>query len=44
VDLFDEPGSESIRLRAPLAERLRPKTLDEVVGHLTGESSTRSLK
>src|ERR671932_512731 len=40
VDLFDEPGSESLRLRAPLAERLRPKTLDEVVGqaHLTGEN------
>ena len=39
MDLFDEPGSESLRLRAPLAERLRPKTLDEVVGqpHLTGE-------
>jgi putative ATPase len=39
VDLFDEPGSESLRLRAPLAERLRPKTLDEVVGqpHLTAE-------
>jgi putative ATPase len=39
VDLFDASGSESLRLRAPLAERLRPKTLDEVVGqpHLTGE-------
>ena len=39
MDLFDEPGSESLRLRAPLAERLRPKTLDEVVGQprLTGE-------
>ena len=39
MDLFDEPGSESLRLRAPLAERLRPKTLEEVVGqpHLTGE-------
>ena len=38
MDLFDEFGSESLRLRAPLAERLRPKTLDEVVGqpHLTG--------
>ena len=40
MDLFDEFGSESLRLRAPLAERLRPKTLDEVVGqpHLTGEA------
>jgi putative ATPase len=39
VDLFDESGSESLTRRAPLAERLRPKTLDEVVGqpHLTGE-------
>jgi putative ATPase len=39
VDLFDEPGTGSLRLRAPLAERLRPKTLEEVVGqaHLTGE-------
>src|SRR5215208_6780311 len=39
VDLFDESGSESLSRRAPLAERLRPKTLDEVVGqpHLTGE-------
>jgi putative ATPase len=42
VDLFDEPGSESLSLRAPLAERLRPRTLDEVVGqpHLTGERGT----
>jgi putative ATPase len=42
VDLFDEPGSESLRLRAPLAERLRPGTLDEVVGqpHLTGENGS----
>ena len=40
MDLFDESGSESLRFRAPLAERLRPKTLDEVVGqqHLTGEN------
>jgi putative ATPase len=39
VDLFDASGSESLSRRAPLAERLRPKTLDEVVGqpHLTGE-------
>ena len=40
MDLFDEYGSESVARRAPLAERLRPGTLDEVVGqpHLTGES------
>jgi len=39
MDLFDSSGSESLARRAPLAERLRPKTLDEVVGqeHLTGE-------
>ena len=39
MDLFDESGSESLYQRAPLAERLRPRTLDEVVGqpHLTGE-------
>jgi putative ATPase len=39
VDLFDESGTESLSRRAPLAERLRPRTLDEVVGqpHLTGE-------
>ena len=38
VDLFDASGSEALRLRVPLAERLRPKTLSEVVGqdHLTG--------
>src|ERR671927_1675695 len=37
MDLFDEPGSESLSRRAPLAERLRPRTLEEVVGqrHLT---------
>jgi putative ATPase len=39
VDLFDDSGSESLTRRAPLAERLRPKTLAEVVGqpHLAGE-------
>jgi putative ATPase len=40
MDLFDSSGSENLARRAPLAERLRPKTLDDVVGqeHLTGES------
>jgi putative ATPase len=44
VDLFDESGTESLSRRAPLAERLRPKTLDEVVGqpHLTGEDGPLS--
>ncbi|HEX2729438.1 MAG TPA: replication-associated recombination protein A [Rubrobacteraceae bacterium] len=39
MDLFDASGSDNLRLRAPLAERLRPGNLDEVVGqeHLTGE-------
>ena len=39
MDLFDESGTESLWRRAPLAERLRPRTLDKVVGqpHLTGE-------
>jgi putative ATPase len=39
VDLFDESGLENLASRAPLAERLRPATLDDVVGqpHLTGE-------
>ncbi len=39
MDLFDESGFENLASRAPLAERLRPRTLDEVVGqpHLTGE-------
>jgi putative ATPase len=40
VDLFDSSGSDNLARRAPLAERLRPKSLDEVVGqtHLTGEN------
>jgi putative ATPase len=38
VDLFDAQGFDALARRAPLAERLRPKSLDEVVGqnHLTG--------
>jgi putative ATPase len=37
MDLFDDSGAENLARRAPLAERLRPGTLDEVVGqpHLT---------
>jgi putative ATPase len=39
VDLFDESGLENLAGRTPLAERLRPATLEDVVGqpHLTGE-------
>ena len=37
-DLFDAAADERLRGRAPLAARLRPRTLDEVVGqdHLVG--------
>src|SRR4028118_1681132 len=39
MDLFDQSSAGSLSRRAPLAERLRPKTLEEVVGqrHLTDE-------
>ncbi|MGF1471483.1 MAG: replication-associated recombination protein A [Rubrobacteraceae bacterium] len=42
MDLFDSPGTDSLARRAPLAERLRPATLDEVLGqqHLTGDGGT----
>ncbi len=38
MDLFDSPRADALARRAPLAERLRPKRLVEVVGqdHLTG--------
>src|SRR5918999_2383447 len=38
MDLFDARGEDALRSRAPLAERLRPRRLDEVIGqdHLTG--------
>src|ERR671917_1295107 len=32
MDLFDESGTENLAGRAPLADRLRPATLDNVVG------------
>jgi putative ATPase len=39
MDLFDSSGADDLSRRAPLAERLRPKSLGEVAGqpHLTGE-------
>ncbi|RMF10520.1 MAG: replication-associated recombination protein A, partial [Alphaproteobacteria bacterium] len=40
-DLFDVPGgADGADSQRPLADRLRPATLDEVVGqeHLLGES------
>jgi len=38
-DLFSSAASEALEARAPLAARLRPRTLDEVVGqsHLLGQ-------
>ena len=38
MDLFDSQGEDNLSRRAPLAERLRPRTLEDVVGqsHLTG--------
>ena len=39
MDLFDAEGADALVRRAPLAERLRPKSLDEVIGqpHLTSD-------
>jgi putative ATPase len=39
--LFDDAAAEAEQASAPLAVRMRPRTLDEVVGqrHLTGEGS-----
>jgi putative ATPase len=39
--LFDSAGEEAARAAAPLAVRMRPRTLDEVIGqqHLTGEGT-----
>lgn len=39
LDLFDDAAQRRLRRRAPLAARLRPRTLDEIVGqeHLLGE-------
>jgi putative ATPase len=38
MDLFDAQGEDALTRRAPLAERLRPRNLKEVIGqnHLTG--------
>ncbi|MGV3620005.1 MAG: replication-associated recombination protein A [Archangium sp.] len=38
MDLFDRAAANEAEARAPLAERMRPRTLDEYVGqeHLTG--------
>jgi putative ATPase len=38
MNLFDAQGADALTRRAPLAERLRPRNLEEVIGqnHLTG--------
>ncbi len=33
MDLFDHARGEALRKGAPLADRMRPRTLDELVGH-----------
>ncbi len=39
MDLFDHNMQEDLRQSAPLADRMRPKTLDEIIGqdHIIGE-------
>jgi putative ATPase len=39
MDLFDHSMQEDLRREAPLADRMRPKTLDDIVGqdHIIGE-------
>jgi putative ATPase len=39
VDLFEKAAQDEAATRAPLAERMRPRTLEELLGqeHLTGE-------
>ncbi|MFH1446587.1 MAG: AAA family ATPase [Chloroflexota bacterium] len=41
MDLFDHAMQESLQHEAPLADRMRPRTLDEIVGqdHIIGEGS-----
>src|SRR5918998_1978210 len=41
MDLFDTQGEDALRRRAPLPERLRPRSLGEVIGqdHLTGSDA-----
>ncbi|HEX7106301.1 MAG TPA: replication-associated recombination protein A [Acidothermaceae bacterium] len=41
MSLFDDPGVEATRAVAPLAVRMRPRTLDEIVGqqHLLGRGT-----
>lgn len=41
MDLFDAQGADALARRAPLPERLRPRSLGEVIGqdHLTGSGA-----
>ena len=44
MDLFDQSGNENLAGRAPLAERLRPATLDDVVGQPQLTDAGRPLR
>ena len=41
MDLFDQSLKDQLRDEAPLAARMRPRTLDEIVGqdHIIGQGS-----
>ena len=44
-DLFSAAAEQHLKSRAPLAARLRPRSIDEVVGqqHLVGEGAPLRL-
>ena len=42
--LFEEPESDAVDLSAPLADRMRPRTLDEVVGQEKTLGPGRALR
>lgn len=44
-DLFSAAAQERLKSRAPLASRMRPRTLDEIVGqkHLVGSGCVLRL-
>ena len=44
MSLFDEPEQETLAASTPLAERMRPRTLDEYVGQETLLASGRPLR
>jgi len=43
-DLFTFNGEQALRLNAPLAERLRPRTLDEFLGQTAILAEGRLLR